>query len=132
MHAEAPAVEFLPPGSWHTMQVDWETAPTALENFPAAHASHTVFTPFVSLYVPATQLLHIEEAVPSEYLPSEQSSQDADPVTALYFPGMHEMQLPAVPLYPALHVHSVTALLPAGDVLYNGHSEQAELACVAA
>ena len=37
------------------------------------------------------------------------------------------MQLPAVPLYPVLHMQLVISMLPAGDVLSAGHSVHAKL-----
>ena len=79
--------------------------------------------------------------VTSENLPAAQSSQAALPDAFLYLPATHRVQLPAGPVdpaaqsagwqtnglvptfsYPELHVHCVTALLAAGDVLNEGHS----------
>jgi hypothetical protein len=60
------------------------------------------------------QLKHMDDD-PVEYVPAPQSMQMADPVDALYFPETHAVHvLPSDPEEPALQVHAVTTVLPAG------------------
>ena len=40
----------------------------------------------------------------------------------LYFPGTQAKQLPSVPDHPALHMHTVTAVLPAADEVFAGQA----------
>ena len=50
-------------------------------------------------------------------MPAAQSSHAADPVTVLYFPVVQKVHgPPSGPAQPALQVHAVKALLPAGDM----------------
>jgi len=64
------------------------------------------------------QALHVEFAeAPTavEYVPVPQSLQAADPVNALYLPAAHAVHVPpSGPVDPALQVHAVKEVLPAG------------------
>ena len=66
---------------WHVAEV---LAPVALENLPDMQLRHVAA---------------VLAAVAAEYLPAKQSSQGALPDTALYLPGRHWAQLPAIPSY---------------------------------
>jgi hypothetical protein len=64
------------------------------------------------------------------YLSATQLSHDADPGLVLYFPATHPVQavpLPLFPVYPALHAHAVTVLLPCGDAVFWVHVWQTPL-----
>jgi hypothetical protein len=64
------------------------------------------------------------------YLSAIQMSHNADPGLALYFPATHPVQavpLPLFPVYPALHAHAVTVLLPCGDAVFWVHVWQTPL-----
>ena len=61
------------------------------------------------------------------YVSAKQTSHAADPVLALYFPAIHPLHAPPVPLfpvYPALHAQSVISSLPRGDPVFVAHSWQ--------
>ncbi len=56
------------------------------------------------------------------YVPALQVSQAALPNRALYVPALHGVHVPpSGPVYPELHLQSVTYLLPSADVLNEGH-----------
>ena len=57
----------------------------------------------------------------AEYLPATQLSHAALPVVALYVSAAQAVQLPAGPVYPALHWH---AELPAAELEFDGHAVQ--------
>ena len=57
----------------------------------------------------------------AEYLPATQLSHAALPVVALYVSAAQAVQLPAGPVYPALHWH---AELPAAELEFGGQSFQ--------
>jgi len=45
----------------------------------------------------------------------------ADPVVSFHSPALHALHaLPSTPVYPVLHVHAPTALLPCPDTLFDG------------
>lgn len=59
-----------------------------------------------------------------EYFPALQSVQ-LDPVDGLYVPALHRKQkLPSDPLYPAMHLQFVLAVLPSGEVENSSQSLQ--------
>jgi hypothetical protein len=96
------------------MHVEFTEAPTAVE------------------YVPIPQSVHDASADPpvsARYLPAPQAVHAADPVDALYFPATHAVQAPpAGPLHPALQVQLVKAVLPAGEMVFDGQAMHVEFA----
>jgi len=78
---------------------------------------HTVLA--FSEYKPAAQSLHVsvDALTTSEYFPGAQNVHATDPLSGLNFPATHPVQTPPFsPVYPALHLHAVCAMLPAGEV----------------
>ena len=60
--------------------------------------------------------------------PSEQATQPEFPVPDLYVPPKHCVHVPpSGPLDPALQMQAATAVLPAGEPEFNGHSVQTVL-----
>jgi hypothetical protein len=67
-------------------------------------------------YFPAPQAVHdasVVAPVELKNLPAPQSVHGADPVSTLYFPRTHTVQLKSGPDEPALQVQVVKAVLPA-------------------
>ena len=61
-----------------------------------------------------------------EYFPRVQAVHSAEPSTSLYLPATHARQgPPSCPVYPALHLQSVTSSLPICETVLLGHSEHA-------
>jgi len=81
--------------------------PTVVENLPATQLSHAGLTPFVALYLPASQLVQVEALVP-ENLPAKQSRQ----VSTAVAPSVVE-NLPASQLSHARLTPFVALYLPA-------------------
>ena len=97
------------------------------ENCPRAQYMHSP-DPALCLYLPATQLVQspitpdqpvlfaghgrqcVDATTESEYSPTVQAVHAIDPLWALNLPGTQPMQLPSVPVQPALHLHSVVVL----------------------
>ncbi len=99
MTAELPACEEVCCG--HAMHVAFETAACAVENVPAAQASH-ITSPDTVLNVPGPHARHFNPSMSSDTDTTESSS------------GSN----------PLLHVQFVMLVLAAGDVLLLGHAEQ--------
>ena len=136
INSSLPDVEDVCKG--HAMQFP---APAATLYVPAPHAEHCP-TPVATLYFPAS---HAVQATPSEaavypttHLQSINSLlPDAElvhvghvehcpvPVAALYLPAEHALHATPsdVPLYPAMHLQSVNALLPNEELVPTGHVE---------
>ena len=54
-----------------------------------------------------------------------QLSHTCDPARVLYFPATHPVQkTPSLPVYPALHLQSVTWSLASRDCMYTGQTTQ--------
>jgi hypothetical protein len=85
-----------------------------LEYVPTLQFVHTrtLLAPMVTEFLPATQPMHVETVVAPtvpEYVPASQFVQDAFPGEILYFPEVQVVQVaPFAPVYPALHVQSLT------------------------
>jgi hypothetical protein len=63
-------------------------------------------------------------AIAPLYLLAPQSVQAAGPVKSLNLPAKHPVHAPPRPLfpvYPALHAHAVTVLLPWADAVFRAH-----------
>ena len=77
----------------------------------------------------ASQAIHVVLRVAPgvlKYFPTSHSKQDAEPSTSLYLPAPHAKQgPPSCPVYPALHLQSVTSSLPICETVLLGHSEHA-------
>ena len=57
---------------------------------------------------------------------ARQDVQRADPRLALYVPAKHCKHVPpSAPVYPALQIHAVMAVLPAGEFEFAGQLTQA-------
>ncbi len=110
VHVKAPAAEDLPAAQ--AVQVLVEEAPAVVEYLPLTQLSQAG-APGVAEYVPAKQSVHVKapafedlpaaqavqllvEEAPAvvEYLPAGHEVQLGAPVTILYFPCAHAMQLP--------------------------------------
>jgi len=64
--------------------------------------------------------------VPGEYLPPWHKVHAAEPLTSLYDPATHAVHVPpSRPVYPILHVQSVTSSLPRPEYASEGHARQA-------
>ena len=107
--------------------------------FPSTHATHgPPFDPvdpelqvqFVKAVLLTVELefdghlLHVELAEAAvEYVPAPQSEQVAFPVNTLYFPATHAAHGPPFgPVDPALQVQLVKAVLPAGELEFDGQT----------
>jgi hypothetical protein len=86
----------------------------------------------VSRYVPDGQLRHAEtddEPLMTEYLPASHAVQLADPVDSLCFPATHAVHVsPLGPVKPALQAQCVKTVLPTGELEFDGHVVQVEVA----
>ena len=119
--------------------------PVAVLYFPAVHSMHALPSgpvapalqvQSVDLSLPApesefcTQLVHVESAdapTTAEYVPLTHSVHARGPTAVLYFPAVHSMHaLPSGPVAPALHVHSVIAVLAATEFELCGHAEHVD------
>ena len=128
---EAPtAVEYVPiPQSVHDASAD---PPVSTRYLPAPHAVHDASAdpPDSTRYLPEPQAVHDASTVPpvsARYLPAPQAVHAADPVDALYFPATHAVHAPpAGPLHPALQVQLVKAVLPAGEMVFDGQAMHVE------
>ena len=92
-------------GSWHVpLAMSHLQAPLhESEPFPCGHVEQL----FVLWFPHDT----------AEYVPAAQSTHAADPVAVLYFPVAQKVHgPPSGPVHPALQVHAVKLLLPAGDM----------------
>ena len=119
--------------------------PAALFHFPATHAVHA---PPSGPDQPALQVQsaksvlcageveptghskQVDEPVVFEYVPLSQTLQTAFPLTSLYLPVTHGVQvLPSGPQYPALQVQSVKWSLPCGAFEFSGQLEHTRCDC---
>jgi hypothetical protein len=113
-------------------------------------ASHTVHGPPFGPVAPALQVQFVKAALPAgelefdgqalhvefaeaptavEYVPAPQYVHAADPVKALYLPGMHAAHVPpSGPEDPTLQVQFVKAALPTGELEFDGQALHVELA----
>ena len=93
----------------------------------AGHDRHSDLSS--SAYVPSTQYLHVfvDAFTRSEYFPAAQSVHFADPLMALYLPATQPVQLPFVPVQPALHVQDVILSLWATEYEFAGHDRHSDL-----
>jgi uncharacterized protein YnzC (UPF0291/DUF896 family) len=141
LYAEAPRVSEYFPAAQSKQELATE-APTAAEYLPAIQPVQLVAkeAPTVGEYFPAVQSEHEEPA--SEYLPAAQATQAVDvvdpdgedvpalqfehtsePTAVLCFPTTHAVHVPPfTPVYPALHRHPTTRLLPLGESEFAGQS----------
>jgi hypothetical protein len=94
------------------LQVELAEAPTAAEYVPVPQAVHD-----------ASEVCPV--AFP--YLPSPQSTQAVSPTAFVsndeneYLPATHTVHGPPIwPIYPALQVQLVKAVLPAGELEFDG------------
>jgi hypothetical protein len=108
-HALVPVrFEYVPAG--HAAHVLELLAPATLENAPAGHGTQTP-----------------EEfaAVTSEYAPAGQETHALDPVTVLYLPAAHAVQVPPfAPVYPASQAQLVRNPLALAAREFAGHKLQ--------
>ena len=97
----------------------------AAELVCAGHAEQLP-APAAALYVPTSQGVQLVAPSTSEYVPASQAEHAPVPAAALYVPAPHAEH--ATPfdeaVYPATHVQSVTASLPADELVLAGHAEQ--------
>ena len=119
--------------------------PPAAVYLPASHCVHvppsgpenpTLQPHDVTVALPAAELEldgheeHVassEAPTPSEYLPASQLLHASDPATTLKVPAAHSVHVsPLGPEYPALQMHAVRALLPAGALECVGQSKHVE------
>ena len=102
-------------------QVVGTEAPSAEEYLPASHATQELSdeAPTAEEYLPApqfSQALATVAAVVVRYLPAPHATHEEGPVTILYFPSAHAVQLtPFGPVYPGLHRQLVESVEPLGD-----------------
>jgi hypothetical protein len=57
-----------------------------------------------------------------EYVPLEQSEHACGPMLVLYCPGIHATHVPSISVYPTLHTHAASAVLPIGETIFAGHA----------
>ena len=136
----AAVVRYLP--ATQSLHVAATEAPTTAENVPAPQPMQVLgaVAPRVTEYFPAVQSEHAEPA--SEYLPAAQPTQavevvdpdgedvpalqlehTSEPKAALCFPTTHAVHVPPfTPVYPALHWHPTTRLLPLAESEFAGQS----------
>ncbi len=123
--APSRAANFPPVHSMHVFSVK---APTCLENLPTSQVVHEE-DPCVSLYLPASHSTHDEPPDVIEYVPAPQSLHRADPVDVLYAPAVHAVHSPpSSPDDPALQVQVLKAVLPGGELEFDGQAMHVELA----
>jgi hypothetical protein len=132
----AVAVLYLP--CEHSVQA---AEPFVSLKLPAIHAAHSApsgpMYPLLHVqfnrmllpapeYVCAGQSLHVASniaPVPVEYLPCEHCEHGDDPFTSLKEPATHALHTaPSGPVYPLLHVQSVSSPLPAIEYVPDGQS----------
>ncbi len=136
---------------WSAKQFVHEAEPVDVLYLPGTHATQL---PSLPVY-PALQMQLVMDTLPVAtaqlfdghdvqaasviravivlYLPAPQSVHVADPVADFHFPVLHALHgLPSTPVYPVLHVHAPTALLPCPDTVFDGQPWHTAAAVAAA
>jgi hypothetical protein len=124
----------LPPGDTESdgqfTQVPTPVAPRTIEYELAPQSMHVLAkeAPTVAEYLPApqsTQELATVAPVVVRYLPAPQSVHAMSPVTTLYFPVEHAVQVPPfTPVNPMLQIQAVETILPPTDNEFVGQFVQ--------
>jgi hypothetical protein len=85
--------------------------------------------PVASVYVFEGQVVHVLSvfAVVFEYVPRGQTSQACGPVKTLYCPTGQATHTLPLSVNPALQIHWLSSVLPAGDTMFEGQSVQLAL-----
>jgi hypothetical protein len=125
-------LRYVPGGQLRHVVTDGE--PWMTEYLPAAHAMQSDSSSLLSVsrYFPGGQSRHVEtddEPLMTEYLPAAHAVQLADPVDSLCFPATHAVHVsPLETVKPALQAQFVKTVLPAGELEFDGHVVQVEVA----
>ena len=135
----------MPANGWYlsSKQLEQDTLPAAVLYFPGMHPVHVcpslpvyplLHLQSVAIALPASDCdgwlvtdRHVVQTLSVLFTDIENSltgqlSHNAVPTVVLYFPATHPVhKTPLLPVYPALHMQSVTWSLASGDCMYLGH-----------
>jgi hypothetical protein len=139
--------ELVPLDGWHRQPPEHVTVAALTDWY--LPASHTVHGPPLGPIDPVLQVQLVKAALPAgelefdgqarhveladaptavEYVPAPQSVQVAVPDNSLYFPGTHATHTsPFGPVDPVLQVQLVKAVLPAGELEFDGQAMHVKL-----